>query len=40
MNKDMIISLTQITDKIIHIKQTWKPFKIHTKYSYKSKNAF
>lgn len=36
MNRDMFISLTQIADKIMHIKQTWKAFKIQTKYSYKS----
>lgn len=40
MNKDMFISLTQIADKIMHIEQTWKAFKIQTKYSYKSENAF
>lgn len=34
----MFISLTQIADKIIHMKQ--KAFKIHTNYSYKSENAF
>lgn len=36
----MFISLTQIADKIIHVKQTWKAFKINIKYSYKSENAF
>lgn len=36
----MFISLTQIADKIMHIEQTRKAFKIQTKYSYKSENAF
>lgn len=36
----MLISLTQIADRIMHIKQTWKAFKIQTKYSYKLKSAF
>lgn len=36
----MFISLTQIADNIMYIKQTWKPFKIHTKYDYKAGNAF
>lgn len=39
-NKDVSFALTQIADKIIHIKQTWKVFKIQTKYNYKSKTAF
>lgn len=36
----MSFALTQIADKIIHIKQMWKAFKIQTKYNYKSKTAF
>lgn len=36
----MSFTLTQIADKIIHIKQTWKVFNIQAKYNYKSKTAF